>query len=262
MACMSDLGFTSRTRAGGFGSHPGRRKVRRPIPQAILPRECTKCSLLRIPELWCCFTAGGISQAGSANGSGRSLRRVGPGPGGIHSSPAWLWLHTGYIVKLLNSARQTSVSASTGDSIQAALVSGRLVSHVTYLWTPSDTTRNFHGRGAALDLKRFGVHGHVRVLLGVKYLSMFRVVFSFFLSSRGGGWLAATCLRTGRTQHTAGRHRWIRYVPVAWDARSVSNDGKLDQSRRPSISNGDGARSRILFDLWLGDNGTAAWERD
>lgn len=198
MACMSDLGFTSRARAGGSGSHPGRRKVRRPIPQAILPRECTKCSLLRIPEL-CCFTAGGISQAGSANGSGRSLRRVGPGPGGIRSSLAGLWLHTGYIVKLLDSVRQTSVSASTSDSIQATLVSGRLVSHVTYLWTPSDATRNFHGRGAALDLKRFGVHGHVRVLLDVKvYFHVWRLFFSFFLSSCGSGWLAGGHVPEGR----------------------------------------------------------------
>lgn len=152
----------------------------------------------------------------------------------------------GYIVKLLNSARQTAVSASTSDSIQVALVSGRLVSHITYLWTPSDATGNFHGRGAALDLKRLSVHGLVRVLLDVKHLSMFRAFFLFFFFS--WGWLADGHVPgAGRTQHPAGRHRWIRYVPVAWDARSVSNDGKLDQSRRPSISNGDGARSRILL---------------
>lgn len=167
----------------------------------------------------------------------------------------------GYIVKLLNSARQTAVSASTSDSIQAALVSGRLVSHITYLWTPSDATRNFHGRGAALDLKRLSVHGLVRVLLDVKHLSMFRAFFLFFFSS--WGWLAGGHVPgAGRTQHPAGRHRWIRYVPVAWDARSVSNDGKLDQSRRPSISNGGGAPFSYSFDLWLGDSGTAAWERD
>lgn len=112
----------------------------------------------------------------------------------------------GYIVKLLNSARQTAVSASTSDSIQAALVSGRLVSHITYLWTPSDATRNFHGRSAALDLKRLSLHGLVRVLLDVKHLSMFRAFFLFFFSS--WGWLAGGHVPgAGRTQHPAGRHR-------------------------------------------------------
>jgi hypothetical protein len=137
-------------------------------------------------------------------------------------------------------------------------------SHITYLCPLSDATKNFRQGGAALALKRLGVHGP-RALLetfhstSTAFTSLMPFLKPFLILVGVVGWWPRA--RGGKDSTTSGPEeidtsQWLGTLArSATVANYTSRGGRRHRMVMVPIL-------VFLFDLSFGGNGTAAGERD